>query len=86
MNKVITIRPGGTIEMIHDDKMAGLMGAGDATIRRASHVEPGDPDKGQDPLMWYADMAPCNGPVLGPFLSRQEALDHEVEWINTNVL
>ena len=38
-------------------------------ITRASHVEP-DMDG-----FWWADMGPVDGPVLGPFRSRTEALD-----------
>ncbi len=30
---------------------------------------------------WWADMLPSNGPVLGPFDSRQGALDAEVNWL-----
>lgn len=43
MNKKIhiNIAPDGTITMIHDDAMQGLLAAGEPTIKRASHVEPG---------------------------------------------
>lgn len=82
--KIINIKPNGTVEFIYDDHLAGLLRQGKATIERASHVEVGDPVQGQDPLAWYASMV--NGPVLGPYSTRQAALDAEVEWINRNVL
>ena len=40
-----------------------------------SHVEP-DGNGG-----WKADMSPVNGPVLGPYKKRSEALQKEVEWL-----
>jgi len=40
-------------------------------ITRASHVEP-DKDG-----FWWADMGPVDGPVLGPFKNRTEALGAE---------
>lgn len=35
------------------------------------------------PDHWAADMAPSNGPVLGPFTSRALALAAEREWLRT---
>lgn len=88
---IVVIKPGGIAVYIHDDRLAGLMGAGDATIERASHVEPGEPTKGQNPLRWYADMAPVKGPVLSGedglgFPTRDAALRAEVLWLKTNYL
>ena len=84
--KIITIKPDGRLDFIYDDKLQGLMSQGKAEITRVSHVDPGDPAKGQDPLKWYADMAASGGPILGPFEARRVALAAEVEWINKNVL
>ena len=86
MRKIITVKPDGSIHFIYDDRLRGLLNQGQAAITRASQVEPGDPAKGQNPLQWYADMAPSAGETLGPFGTRQEALDAEVEWLNANVL
>lgn len=36
------------------------------------------------PDAWWADLLPSNGPVLGPFESRQEALDAEVAWLRVH--
>ena len=60
------------------------MGAGQLDLRelgklqitRASHVEP-DRDG-----FWWADMGPVDGPVLGPFRNRTEALGAERGFIN----
>ena len=80
MKKIITVQRDGTMKFVYDDRLKGLMQQGHATITRASHVEP-TPDN-----EWGADMSPVGGPMLGPFNTRQEALDAEVEWINHNVL
>lgn len=34
------------------------------------------------PLAFWADMMPSNGPVLGPFPTRERALAEEVDWMN----
>ena len=84
--KIINVKPGGEMQFIHDDRLRGLFKQGEASIKRASAVEPGDPAKNQDPLQWFADLALVHGPILGGFDTRSEALDAEVEWINTNLL
>ena len=86
MKKIITVKPNGELVFIYDDSLRNLMSQGDACVRRASNVEPGDPAKNQDTLQWFADLAPVHGPILGGFDTRSEALDAEVEWINTNLL
>jgi hypothetical protein len=48
---------------------------GVVAICRASHVEP-DPDGS-----WWADLAPLDGPRLGPFERRSQALQAETTWI-----
>ena len=69
----IVILADGSARGIYDDTLRDIYEAlGPATIRRASHVEPG-PDG-----LWYADLGPVGGPVLGPFRLRREALDAEV--------
>ena len=35
-----------------------------------------------DPMLWWADMLPMNGPILGPFATRSEALEAESVWID----
>ena len=70
----ITITPDGNLRFIWDDRLADLVQAGTPTISRASHVEPAG-------SKWTADMAPVNGPVLGPFTLRSEALAAERRWL-----
>lgn len=74
----ITINPDGTVRFIHNDDLTDLIEQGEARITRASHVEPNAEGK------WEADMGPSNGPVLGPFRTRGEALAAEVAWLETN--
>jgi hypothetical protein len=74
----IVIAPDGSIRMLHDDRLQPLVRLlGNPSIRRASHVEP--TEEGQ----WTADMAPVQGPVLGPFPTRGEALAAEKAWLLT---
>ena len=56
-----------------------LASIGEQHIKRASHVEPNENG------MWTADMSPSNGPILGPFDTRSEALDAEVNWLTENM-
>lgn len=77
MKDELQIRIGkGRVRFLYDDALLGLMGQGNATTRRASHVEPAA-DGG-----WNADLSPVGGPVLGPYGRRQEALDAERKWIH----
>ena len=79
------IKPTGDVVAIYNDAAlpiwAGLgFTPADVAARtqRASHVEPG-------PTGWTADMAPVGGPVLGPFDTRQTALDAEVAWLRAHL-
>ncbi|MHB8974281.1 MAG: hypothetical protein ACYC3X_29360 [Pirellulaceae bacterium] len=38
------------------------------------------------PCRWQADLALSDGPVLGPFARRKEAIAAEVAWVETNIL
>ena len=68
---------GGDVLFIHDDDLAQEFAAlGPMTTRRASHVEP-TADGG-----WSADMEPVShGTILGPYRTRREALEAEIEWL-----
>ena len=70
----IIVQPNGDLRMIYYDDIATLLTLGDSRIVRASHVEPAAQG-------WTADMSPVEGPVLGPFTLRQDALDAEVAWL-----
>lgn len=48
---------------------------GEPEIRRASHVEPDENGR------WIADLALVQGPKLGPFEKRSDALDAEKKYL-----
>jgi hypothetical protein len=75
----IIISPGGTVRCIYDEAI-DLAALGKPVIMRASHVEPTTDGS------WQADLSPVDGPVLGPFGRRSEALAAEVEWLQANWL
>lgn len=79
MSDTITIQicPEGDLIMIYQDPVKMFLDLGSSVIKRASHVEP---DNGG---AWTADLGPINGPVLGPFDTRQEALVAEVKWLES---
>lgn len=77
---VLTISGGGVLRALYHDDLAGLMALGEATVTRASHVEPAQAGG------WLADLGPVGGPVLGPFGLRREALAAEAEWLEQNRL
>ena len=64
----------GVARCIYDETL-DLREIGKLQITRASHVEP-DAEG-----YWWADMGPVDGPVLGPYGSRSEALGAEREWL-----
>jgi len=53
---------------------------GRVQITRGSHVEPDEDGR------WIADLAVVQGPRLGPFALRSEALDAEREWLESHWL
>ena len=65
----------GGVRCIYDEAL-DLREIGKLQITRASHVEPDAEGH------WWADMGPVDGPVLGPFMSRTEALGAERGWLN----
>lgn len=84
----LVINADGQISAVWNDALAGL---GEARIVRASHVEPYDGSGGDafaakyaDGGWWTADMGPSDGPVLGPFRTRGEALEAERQWLRDN--
>ena len=65
----------GGVKCIYDEAL-DLREIGKLQITRASHVEP-DAEG-----YWWADMGPVEGPVLGPFRNRTEALAAERGWLH----
>ena len=75
----LLIEASGTVRCVFGEEI-DLGQLGRLSIRRGSHVEP-TPD-GQ----WTADLAPVQGPLLGPFPTRTAALDAEVTWLQEHWL
>ena len=73
------VQPNGAIRCLYDESI-DLSTLGRLSIRRASHVEPDA--NGQ----WSADLSPMEGPVLGPFPRRSDALTAERDWIEDHGL
>jgi len=75
----LVIDPLGEVRCIYAETL-DLTVLGTLSIRRASHVEP-DLQGG-----WWIDLAPVNGPQLGPFALRSQALAAEQAWLEANWL
>lgn len=75
----LLITPTGSIRCLYGETI-DLATLGPLVMERGSHVEP--TAAGQ----WTADMAPVNGPVLGPFAKRSDALAAEVTYLETHWL
>ena len=70
----LVINPQGQVRCVYGETI-DLAVFGPLRIVRGSHVEPDE--HGQ----WLADLAPVNGPTLGPFSSRSQALAAERTWL-----
>jgi hypothetical protein len=86
-----TIRiDGGHLQFVYSDDLAVLCDTGATTVVRVSHVEPYDGSGGtafaakHAGSWWTADMSPVDGPVLGPFKTRAEALAAERAWLTAH--
>jgi hypothetical protein len=84
----IIVNRDGSATFVYDDRLARLLADMPQRTRRASHVEPYDGSGGEafaaqhaDGTWWVADMRPVDGPLLGPFPGRRQALDAEVAWL-----
>ena len=75
----LVIDHGGQVRCLYAEAIE-LATLGPITISRASHVEP-DSD-GQ----WWADLHPVEGPKLGPFQHRSQALKAETDWLESHWL
>jgi hypothetical protein len=71
----LLIRPGGLVRCIYGEAIE-LHELGQPHITRASTVEPDAEGH------WWADLSPVQGPRLGPFAKRQQALDAEQQWLS----
>lgn len=75
----ILILPDGSLRCIYSEAV-DLRQVGSPKIKRASHVEPDAEGN------WHADLSPVDGPTLGPFANRSDALRAEAEWLDLNWL
>ena len=70
----LVVDAGGDVRCIYGEEL-DLLEIGKLQITRASYVEP-DAEG-----YWWADMGPVDGPFLGPFRNRTEALGAERGWL-----
>jgi hypothetical protein len=75
----MVIELGGQVRCLYQEAI-DLTTLGPTAIQRASHVEPDDQG------LWWTDLRPVQGPVLGPFTLRSEALQAEHCWLESNWL
>ena len=73
------ISPVGNARLIYSEEIE-LASLGAVSIQRGSHVEPIAGGR------WEVDLSPVNGPKLGPFITRTQAIHEEVTWLTRNWL
>lgn len=74
----LTFLPNGSAVSIYTEDL-NLGHLGRLSHARASHVEPTNNGR------WTADLSPVNGPLLGPYKNRSEALQAELNWLNEHL-
>ena len=75
----LVIKRDGAVRCLYDESI-DLHALGRPVITRGSHVEPDQHGR------WFADLSPANGPRLGPFRHRSDALAAESAWLEANWL
>ena len=75
----LLVQPDGAVRCIYDEAI-NLAALGRVQIKRGSHVEPDEDGR------WFADLAVVQGPRLGPFERRSDALAAERRWLSDNWL
>jgi hypothetical protein len=75
----LVILPSGQGRCIYGEEIS-LHAIGHLAVSRGSHVEPDE--QGQ----WRADLSPVDGPMLGPFPQRSQALAAEQAWLEAHWL
>ena len=73
----LLISPTGNVKAIYSE-LLDLAALGSQQISRASHVEPDRRGR------WFAQV--IDGPVLGPFEKRSEAITAEVVWLSAALI
>jgi hypothetical protein len=69
----------GSLQFICCDDLEPLLGEGQASVNRVSHVEYDNTRQA-----WFADMSPVGGETLGPYTARSNALKAEHQWLIDN--
>ena len=75
----LIVDTGGTVWCVYGEAL-DLAELGELTITRASRLEPDESGR------WWADLSLMDGPVLGPFDRRSEALAAESQWLEQHWL
>jgi hypothetical protein len=75
----LVVQPNGQVRCVYDETI-DLRQLGQLTIQRGSSVEPNESGR------WIADLSVVDGPKLGPFNLRSEALAAEREWLEDHWL
>ncbi len=75
---LLMVDPDGVVHGIYGENI-DLASLGTVEIVRASHVEPDLAGR------WWADLQPVDGPMLGPFGVRSEALAAERAWLEQHL-
>jgi len=76
---ILSISKSGQVKAVYRDDF-DWRSLGRLMVQRASQVEP-------DSLgFWWADLTMSNGPKVGPFVRRQDAIAAEVGWLEKNCL
>jgi hypothetical protein len=75
----LIVSPEGRVKCLYGEAI-DLKALGTIRVSRASYVEP---DVNAN---WWANMAASEGPLLGPFTTRTQALKAEEEWLLQNRL
>jgi hypothetical protein len=75
----LVVEPQGTVRCVYGEDI-DLHSLGGLSITRGSYVEPDSAGK------WSADLSPANGPRLGPFPLRSNALAAERNWLEEHCI
>jgi len=70
----LVVTADGDIRFVYAETV-DLRSLGPTVIRRGSYVEPDAVSS------WLVDLGPVDGPRLGPFAKRSDALEAEVAWL-----
>ena len=76
----INIAKDGTLRFIYDETLSPLLTTGAANVQRASFLS--EQENGE----WMGNLAPVQGPTIGPFPTRALAIQAEREWIEKHWL